>query len=264
MPSTATNIRGITHQTRGQAASDGDGVSLQRIIGTHDLSMIDPFLLFDAFGSDDPDQYIGGFPTHPHRGFETVTYMLAGAVRHKDNAGHEGVITPGGVQWMTAGSGISHSEMPEQEDGLLRGFQLWVNLPAKDKMTAPAYQEFAAAEIPQEQHDNHHIRVVAGTTSAGTQGAVTALATKSIYLDVSLKDGASFSQSLPPEHNGFIYMIEGEAVCGPDKTVLLPHVLGILGPGDTVELQAAMGRVVSYLSGEKPYMNLSHATARLS
>ena len=136
------NIREIVSTTTGQAASDGAGVRLTRIIGSSELNMLDPFLLLDAFESDRPDDYIGGFPSHPHRGFETVTYLLAGRMRHKDSAGNEGVIEPGGVQWMTAGRGIVHSEMPEQEDGLLMGFQLWINLPSANKMDTPEYQEF--------------------------------------------------------------------------------------------------------------------------
>jgi len=143
--------RPIVRRVRGQAASDGAGVRLTRIIGSNQLPDLDPFLLLDEFGSDKPGDYIAGFPSHPHRGFETVTYMLDGRMRHKDNHGNEGLMTPGSVQWMTAGRGIVHSEMPEQESGLMRGFQLWVNLPAKDKMTAPQYQEFPAERIPEAQ-----------------------------------------------------------------------------------------------------------------
>jgi redox-sensitive bicupin YhaK (pirin superfamily) len=145
------NNRELLQTTSGIAASDGDGVKLTRIIGSQELNVLDPFLLLDAFESDNPHDYIGGFPSHPHRGFETVTYLLAGRMRHKDNAGNEGVIEPGGVQWMTAGKGIVHSEMPEQENGLLMGFQLWVNLPAAAKMSEPAYQEFSPDRVPLEQ-----------------------------------------------------------------------------------------------------------------
>ena len=148
------SVREVVARTPGLPATDGAGVRMTRIIGTHELNMLDPFLLLDAFESDQPDDYIGGFPSHPHRGFETVTYLLAGRMRHRDNAGNEGVIEPGGVQWMTAGRGIVHSEMPEQEDGLLMGFQLWVNLPAAAKMTAPGYQEFPAAATPLEQRED--------------------------------------------------------------------------------------------------------------
>ena len=145
--------RKVTQVITGQPATDGAGVELVRVIGQQALMELDPFLLLDAFRSDDPNDYIAGFPPHPHRGFETVTYLLNGRMRHKDNAGNEGVISPGGIQWMTAGKGIVHSEMPEQEDGLLEGFQLWINLPASDKMTSPAYQEFDAKEIPSEKRD---------------------------------------------------------------------------------------------------------------
>ena len=154
--------------TDGVPASDGAGVRMTRVIGNSQFDHIDPFLLLDVFKSDNPDDYIAGFPSHPHRGFETVTYMFAGQMRHKDNAGNEGVIEAGGVQWMTAGRGIVHSEMPEQQDGLMWGTQLWVNLPASDKMTEPGYQEFAAADIPQEERAGDvSVRVIAGTTGNG-------------------------------------------------------------------------------------------------
>ncbi len=223
--------RKIVKTIRGMAASDGDGVQLTRIIGSPELDMLDPFLMLDSFASDNPGDYIGGFPEHPHRGFETVTYMLAGKMRHKDNAGHEGVIEAGGVQWMTAGRGILHSEMPEQTEGLLQGFQLWVNLPAKDKMLPPAYQEFTAADIPEEAFEGGTIKVISGVTDAGTIGAVQGTATNPLYLDVALN--GSFRQAIPPTHNGFIYVIEGE-VAGVAKG----HV-GVLGAGDSVALQGA-------------------------
>src|SRR5210317_415529 len=166
-------VREVVTTTPGVPATDGDGVRMTRIIGSQELNMLDPFLLLDAFESDQPQDYIGGFPSHPHRGFETVTYLLAGRMRHKDSAGNEGVIEPGGVQWMTAGKGIIHSEMPEQEDGLLMGFQLWVNLPASAKMSTPAYQEFPPQGVPLEQRDNGtRIRVISGTTSEGTRGPI--------------------------------------------------------------------------------------------
>ncbi len=220
--------RQIAKTISGVAASDGDGVKLTRIIGAPGLDMLDPFLLLDSFESDNPGDYIGGFPEHPHRGFETVTYMMAGKMRHKDNAGHEGVIEAGGVQWMTAGRGILHSEMPEQEDGLLHGFQLWVNLPAHRKMAAPAYQEFAASEIPVERFITGTVRVVSGETDAGTIGAVTGTATRPLYLDVTL-DG-TFTQKISASHSGFIYVIGGEIAGVPAK-----HI-GILGAGDSVAL----------------------------
>ena len=223
--------RKIVKTIKGVAASDGDGVKLTRIIGSPELDMLDPFLMLDSFASDDASSYIGGFPEHPHRGFETVTYMIAGKMRHKDNAGHEGIIETGGVQWMTAGRGILHSEMPEQTEGLLHGFQLWVNLPAKDKMLPPAYQEFGAEDVPIEAFEGGTVRVISGTTEAGTLGAVQNTATQPLYLDVTL-DGV-FKQQIPASHNGFIYVIDGE-IAGVPKG----HA-GILGEGHEVALHGA-------------------------
>jgi len=223
-------------------ASDGDGVRMTRIIGTPELNMLDPFLLLDAFGSDQPQDYIGGFPSHPHRGFETVTYLLAGRMRHKDNAGNEGVIEPGGVQWMTAGRGIVHSEMPEQENGLLMGFQLWVNLPARAKMTAPGYQEYPPSGVPLERRDNGtQVRVVAGTTEAGTVGAVKNEWVRPTYLDVTLPAGLEFEQSVGPDDNSFIYLIEGDLQVGEQHKPLGPRTLGILGRGARVHVNTADG-----------------------
>jgi redox-sensitive bicupin YhaK (pirin superfamily) len=233
-------IREIVQLTRGIAASDGDGVQLTRIIGSPPVEMIDPFLLLDAFGSDRPGDYIGGFPDHPHRGFETVTYLLAGRMRHKDNAGHEGVIQPGGVQWMTAGSGIVHSEMPEQEDGLLSGFQLWVNLPASEKMSKPAYQEFPASKIPVERlDDGGQINVIAGQTDQGTKGPVDNPHTEPLYLDVSLMQGTRFDQDVPATHGSFIYVIDG--AIDASGTMLPAGSLGVLGDGDKVEVTSLDG-----------------------
>ena len=213
---------------RGVAASDGDGVQLTRLIGSPELDMLDPFLMLDSFASDNPGDYIGGFPEHPHRGFETVTYMLAGTMQHKDNAGHKGVISAGGVQWMTAGRGILHSEMPEQVDGLMHGFQLWVNLPAKDKMLPPAYQEFSAEDIPVEVFEGGSIRVISGVTAAGTVGAVKGTATNPLYLDVFLN--STFKQDILKGHNGFIYVIDGEI-----SGVPAGHI-GVFGKGTHVAL----------------------------
>jgi redox-sensitive bicupin YhaK (pirin superfamily) len=234
--------RELVAATPGQPATDGDGVRMTRIIGTNELNMLDPFLLLDCFESDQPQDYIGGFPSHPHRGFETVTYLLAGRMRHKDNAGNEGVIEPGGVQWMTAGRGIVHSEMPEQEDGLLRGFQLWVNLPASAKMTAPGYQEYPPAGVPLEQReDGTEVRVVAGTTSAGTAGAVRNDWVKPTYLDVALSAGAGFEQGVSASDNTFLFVIEGELRVGDRLQPLGRRLLGILGSGDTVRVRSEHG-----------------------
>ena len=191
-------------------ASDGDGVQLTRIIGTPYLDHLDPFLLLDAFGSDKPQDYIGGFPAHPHRGFETVTYMLDGKMRHKDSAGNDGVIEAGGVQWMTAGSGIIHSEMPEQEEGLLAGFQLWVNLPGSHKMDKPKYQEFSKQQIPVEIRDEKcSVTVIAGETNLSTKGVIANEFVNPIYWDVNLKKGGRLIDTIALNHNAFIYVYEG-------------------------------------------------------
>jgi len=235
----STGVREALMTTAGVPASDGAGVRLTRIIGGPKLDLLDPFLLLDCFESDRPEDYIGGFPSHPHRGFETVTYLLAGRMRHKDNAGNEGVIRPGGVQWMTAGRGIVHSEMPEQENGLLMGFQLWVNLPARAKMTAPAYQEFGPDQVPLEQReDGTVVRVVAGTTAAGTRGAVRNDHVQPTYLDVTLPPGVGFEQAVGAEDSAFVYAIEGELKLGQAGNGLPPRTLAVLGPGDRVVAQA--------------------------
>ena len=236
----ATEItRPVVEKVTGLAARDGAGVRLTRVIGQPRLDMLDPFLLLDAFGSDQPDDYIGGFPAHPHRGFETVTYLLAGRMRHEDSAGHAGVIEAGGVQWMSAARGIVHAEMPEQEDGLLAGFQLWINLPSRLKMSAPRYQEFAAGEIPTESRDDGAtIKVIAGTSSQGTRGPVREVPTKPIYFDVALESGATIGEPLPPEHNAFVYVIEGEVRVARASTVPA-GTLAVLGSGSKVDLEAA-------------------------
>ncbi len=230
-------IKELQSQISGVNTSDGDGVNMTRLIGTQQLNYIDPFLLLDAFGSDEPNDYIGGFPSHPHRGFETVTYLLAGKMRHKDNAGNEGIIEAGGVQWMTAGKGIVHSEMPEQEDGLLSGFQLWVNLPAMDKMTEPAYQEFSKAEIPIERWENGtEIRVITGSTERGTQGPVKNTYVSPLFMDVSLKSGQAFQQTIDADDNSFIYVIDGELSIGEEAQLLAEKNIGILERGDQISV----------------------------
>ena len=223
--------RSVTHMTSGIPTSDGAGVNMTRIIGTPELDHLDPFLLFDVFESDNPDDYLAGFPPHPHRGFETVTYMLAGQMRHRDNAGNEGVIRAGGVQWMTAGRGIIHSEMPEQENGLMWGTQLWVNLPQREKMTAPAYQEFAAADIPAERRDgNMEIRTIAGNS-----GAVADRPTEPIYLDIKLSANATVSETLAATHNAFLFVIEGSVWIGDQE--IPARTLAILADGETVSVE---------------------------
>jgi redox-sensitive bicupin YhaK (pirin superfamily) len=223
-------------------ATDGAGVELTRVIGQPVLPMLDPFLLLDAFRSDKPEDYIAGFPPHPHRGFETVTYLLAGRMRHKDNAGHEGVIEPGGIQWMTAGKGIIHSEMPEQEHGMLEGFQLWINLPAKHKMDNAAYQEYPAEQIPLESREGGiEVRVIAGVTSKGTKGPVVQPLTNPLYMDVRVPSGQFYFEELPESHNAFIYVIHGSVSVEneDDKAVWLARDnLCVLTLGDVIKLQA--------------------------
>ncbi|KAG9391831.1 Pirin [Carpediemonas membranifera] len=223
--------------TNGVLTSDGAGVSLRRMLGAGSVGSLDPLLMLDAFGSDKPQDYIAGFPPHPHRGFETVTYLTAGRMRHKDNAGHEGVIEQGGVQWMTAGRGIIHSEMPEQRDGLLAGFQLWINLPAVSKMTPPAYQEFTAAQIPVEVRDGMSTKVIAGTTDNGTEGVVKQIATQPLYVDVTLDPNAVYAQTVPEGHAGFVHVIEGSLVNHAGKG-LERGQLAVLGDGDHASLRA--------------------------
>ncbi len=234
-----TQNRGLKVVSSGIVASDGDGVKLTRFIGSPELNMLDPFLLFDAFESDQAEDYIGGFPSHPHRGFETVTYLLAGQMRHKDNAGHEGVIEPGGVQWMSAARGIVHSEMPEQKDGLLMGFQLWVNLPAAAKMGEPEYQEFPAKKIALEQRENGtEVRVISGTTNYGTTGPMINRHTQPIYMNISLAKGQSFKQTIGLDDNTFIFVIDGELSVGDRKEKLDERQLGVLHEGNSVYVNA--------------------------
>ncbi|MEJ1172303.1 pirin family protein [Variovorax sp. CCNWLW235] len=198
--------RGIDHIVAGVSTSDGDGVKLTRVLQQPLQKRLDPYLMLDAFGSDNPGDYIGGFPNHPHRGFETVTYMIAGRMRHRDSAGHEGLLQNGGVQWMTAGRGLVHSELPEQEEGLMEGFQLWLNLPARDKMREPWYRDIQSEEIPEyTTAAGVHVRVIAGE-SHGIEGAVRREQTEPLYLDLSLPPGAEFAQPLPDDHNALVYV----------------------------------------------------------
>jgi len=206
---TVQQSRGVESVVVGKATSDGAGVKLTRVLTQSLQRRLDPFLMLDAFGSDRPDDYIAGFPDHPHRGFETVTYMIAGRMRHRDSAGHEGLLENGGVQWMTAGRGIIHSEIPQQEEGVMEGFQLWLNLPARDKMTAPWYRDFAADDLPRfSTAAGVDVTVIAGD-SHGVTGAVTREATAPLYLDLHLPAGGRFAQTLPPGHNAFAYVYRG-------------------------------------------------------
>jgi redox-sensitive bicupin YhaK (pirin superfamily) len=228
--------RPVVKLERGMPASDGAGVKLNRVIGTPRLDYVDPFLMLDEFRSDKADDYIAGFPDHPHRGFETVTYMIAGRMRHGDNKGHSGLLRPGSVQWMTAGRGIVHSEMPEQEDGLMWGFQLWVNLPAADKMTAPRYQEFEPEQVPiAALPGGVKVHVIAGKVH-NVAGPVNGIATAPTYLDAELPAGASASFELPLGQSAFAYPFEGEATIG--ERVVPRGTLAVLGDGSRVTLAA--------------------------
>ncbi|WP_242112171.1 pirin family protein [Luteimonas aquatica] len=244
----------VTRKIRGTAASDGAGVKLTRVIGGAELPDLDPFLLLDEFGTDRPEDYLAGFPEHPHRGFETVTYMLDGRMRHRDNHGNEGLLGPGSVQWMTAGRGLVHSEMPEQQAGRMRGFQLWVNLPAKDKMTAPRYQEFAAERIPvATPAAGVTVKVIAGAVGE-VRGPIAQPATDPVYLDIALEAGAGWEYALPEGHNAFAYVFEGEAQLGEGEDVraLATHELGILGGGDLLKLRAGEAGARLILVGGHP------------
>ena len=205
-----TQSRTVEQLVVGHATSDGAGVKLTRVLTQSLQHRLDPFLMLDAFGSDAPDDYIAGFPDHPHRGFETVTYMIAGRMRHRDNTGHEGLLESGGMQWMTAGRGVIHSEIPQQREGRMEGFQLWLNLPGKDKMCAPWYRDFAAADLPGFITDSGvGVTVIAGE-SHGITGAVTRQVTEPLYLDLSLPAGTRFTQRLAADHNAFVYVYRGE------------------------------------------------------
>jgi len=210
---TVTLPRRVERLVQGQATSDGAGVKLTRVLTQNLQRRLDPFLMLDNFGTDNPGDYIGGFPDHPHRGFETVTYMIQGRMRHRDSVGNVGLLEPGSVQWMTAGRGVIHSEMPEQKDGAMEGFQLWLNLPAKDKMREPWYRDIAPAEVPLWRGEGAQAGasayVIAGRTH-GVEGAVQRDATEPLYLDVHLEPGARFEQALPETHNAFLYVYRGE------------------------------------------------------
>ena len=231
-------MRDAVRVVRGQAMEEGAGVRIARLIGTRELQMLDPFLMLDHFDSADAADYLAGFPDHPHRGFETVTYMLEGRMRHADNTGHSGVIETGGVQWMRAGRGIVHSEMPEQESGRMRGFQLWVNLPARLKMTEPGYQEFPAARMGRERRaDGAEVIVIAGATSLGTSGPVAAPHVDALYLDIVLPPGGRFEEPVADDRNAVMVVYEGALAVGAGAPIGAISVAA-LGPGDRVAAMA--------------------------
>ena len=234
--------RSVRRVIQGMPTSDGAGVKLRRVIGQPQLPDLDPFLMLDEFGTDRAEDYIAGFPDHPHRGFETVTYMLDGRMRHKDNHGNEGVLVPGGVQWMTAGRGLVHSEMPEQQKGRMRGFQLWLNLPARDKMTEPKYQEFGPERIPTAAPSpGVTVKVIAGS-AAGIVGPILQPATDPTYLDLALEPKAEFTQELPPDHAAFLYVFEGEVTVGEEASPVRTHELAVLSEGARIRLRGASGQ----------------------
>jgi len=239
-----------------QAVSDGAGVKLRRSLGGGAGLRHDPFLMLDEFYSDDPDDYLAGFPPHPHRGFETVTYMLDGHMRHEDNTGNQGDLGPGDVQWMTAARGIVHSEMPQQTEGRMRGFQLWLNLPAKEKMKPPAYRDIPSSEIPLVRLDDGvDIKVIAGALAhAGTEtsGPMQGLSTEPRYFDVRLPAGAVFETDLPTRHNAFVYVYEGSVVIGEQRAPLPPRAAGLLSNGDRVRFEAVESEARMLLLAGKP------------
>jgi redox-sensitive bicupin YhaK (pirin superfamily) len=237
--------------------SDGAGVKLQRSLGQSQGARLDPFLMLDHFSSDQADDYIAGFPAHPHRGFETVTYMLDGHMRHEDHLGHTGDLRSGGVQWMTAGRGIVHSEMPQQEQGRMRGFQLWLNLPAKEKMKPAAYRDIQPDEIPAvDLPGGGRVKVIAGVLKLGGReiaGAINGPSTDPLYFDVELPAGASFTHSVHAGYNAFVYPFEGSVDIGPAGAArhLRTHAAGLLSDGDEVTLTAGPeGARVILLAGK--------------
>jgi redox-sensitive bicupin YhaK (pirin superfamily) len=250
MNTTVTQPRSVERLIAGRPTSDGAGVKLTRVL-TQDLQRrLDPFLMLDAFGSDSADDYIAGFPDHPHRGFETVTYMLAGRMRHRDSAGHEGLLADGGVQWMTAGRGVIHSELPEQTEGRMEGFQLWLNLPAKDKMATPWYRDIQSAEVPEWRGAGVSARVIAGE-SHGVSGAVQREGTAPLYLDLRLEPDAAFDQPLPEGHNAFVYVYRGSLAIGAQPVPA--QRMAILGNvGDGVRLVASADGVRAILIAGRP------------
>ncbi len=235
--------RTLVQTIQSVATSDGACVKLWRSIGSAPSVRLDPFLMLDEFGTDRPEDYIAGFPPHPHRGFETVTYMLDGHMRHVDHMGNVGELTEGGVQWMTAGRGVIHSEMPQQEEGRMRGFQLWINLPAVEKMKPAGYKDIPAADIPVEAIDGGKVKVIAGklvTDTGEIAGPIQGLTTEPVFYDVELAAGKTFETALAATHNAFVYGYEGSVRIGEDaeQSTLRVQSAGVLSPGDRVHIVA--------------------------
>ena len=250
-PEAVARSRNVERLIAGQPTSDGAGVKLTRVLTQQLQRRLDPFLMLDAFGTDNPQDYIGGFPDHPHRGFETVTYMIAGRMRHRDSAGHEGLLQNGGVQWMTAGRGVIHSELPEQENGRMEGFQLWLNLPAKDKLRDPWYRDIQSADVPQfTTSSGARVRVIAGR-SHGVEGAVQRATTEPLYVDIELPAGADFAQALPPSHNAFVYVYRGDvAIGGTQVPAQRMAILANDAGSDGVVLKAGQAARVLLIAGK--------------
>jgi quercetin 2,3-dioxygenase len=243
--------RAVEQLVAGRATSDGAGVKLTRLLTDDWQQRLDPFLMLDVFGSDQADDYIAGFPDHPHRGFETITYMIAGRMRHRDSAGNQGLLQNGGVQWMTAGRGVIHSELPEQEEGRMEGFQLWLNLPGKDKMCAPWYRDFQADDVPAfDTPDGVQVSVIAGA-SHGVVGGVQREATEVLYLVLHFTRDAVFEQPLAADHNAFVVAYEGAVQLG-DNTLPLKHMAVLANTPDTdgVRLQGQAGARAILVAGK--------------
>lgn len=243
--------RTVERLIAGQATSDGAGVKLTRVLTQNLQHRLDPFLMLDAFGSDKADDYIAGFPDHPHRGFETITYMIAGRMLHRDSAGHEGLLENGGVQWMTAGRGVIHSEIPQQEEGVMEGFQLWLNLPRQDKMNQPWYRDFKNADLPKFlTKEGVAVTVIAGE-SHGVAGAVTRDTTQPLYLDVHLPAGTRFEQRLPADHNAFVYVYRGEvSIAGKVVPLQRMAILSNDAQADGVVIEASADARLLIIAGQ--------------
>lgn len=248
------NERNVQRILQSVATSDGAGVRLRRSLG-HNGERLDPFLMLDEFGTDRPEDYIAGFPSHPHRGFETVTYMLNGRMRHEDHLGNVGELSEGGVQWMTAGRGVIHSEMPAQEQGRMRGFQLWINLPAAEKMKPASYTDIPVEEIPVARRPGAEIKVIAGEVDGDggpVRGPIYGLTTQPTLLDVALESDAQVRLALPAAHNAMVYAFEGQLTVGADRRQIKAGTGAILGPGDAVGMQAVGGAARALLLAGQP------------
>ncbi len=243
--------RTVERLVAGQATSDGAGVKLTRVLTQNLQHRLDPFLMLDAFGSDRPDDYIAGFPDHPHRGFETVTYMIAGRMLHRDSAGHEGLLQNGGVQWMTAGKGVIHSEIPQQQEGVMEGFQLWLNLHSSEKMNDPWYRDFKDAQLPKLVTEQGVAATVIAGESHGVKGAVTREITQPLYLDLHMPGGARFEQVLAPTHNAFVYVYRGEVtVSGMAVPAQRMAILANDAQADGVVIEAGSDARVLLIAGQ--------------